>query len=161
MQPMSTIHNWQFGQLKNGVSTLEYIVQSVTPEAATTYRDNGEGWTVTEVMCHLRDYEALFIERAKLTLNQEMAELPNPDPDALAAESKYNEQDLQSVFNEWKTHRAEFITLLETIQDDQWERPAKHPRRGPFTLNDQVFLTVWHDLNHFEQIVRILTEKKV
>ena len=32
--------------------------------------------------------------------------------------------------------------------------------RGPFTLTDQLMLIEWHDLNHIEQIAKILLERK-
>jgi hypothetical protein len=46
------------------------------------------------------------------------------------------------------------------VGDSDWERAASHPKRGLFTLNDQLLLTTWHDMNHSEQMARILAEKK-
>jgi hypothetical protein len=48
---------------------------------------------------------------------------------------------------------------LADVPEAGWERAGNHPRRGRFTLLDQLTLISWHDLNHMEQIVRTLSEK--
>ena len=160
MQSALTIRNWQLDKLTKTPTIMKTILQATSQEDATTYRDGGDGWTVLEVLCHLRDYDALFVDRAQVTLTQEFGDLPNPDPDKLAADNRYNEQDLQQVFDEWVDNRRKYLALLETVNEEDWERPARHPRRGPFTLNDQVLLAAWHDVNHLEQITRTLNEKR-
>ncbi len=160
MQPMTTIRNWQIDQLKKAVSTLQYVIKCISQEDATTLRDGGSGWTVLEVMGHLRDFEAVFVERAHLTIDQDMPDLPFPDQEALAVERRYNEGDLQETYREWADNRLRFIAFLESVGEGGWERPANHPTRGPFTLNDQLLLTVWHDMNHIEQIAHIMVERK-
>lgn len=160
MQSLEVIHNWQLGQLKNAINILRYIISSVSNEDATTYRDGGDGWTVLEVLGHLEEFEGIFIERIQLTLNTDNPELPNRDQDKQAEINRYNEADMDAVLADWIAKREQLLALYDTIEPDQWERPARHPRRGPFTLNDQLALTVWHDMNHFEQIARILLEKQ-
>jgi len=159
MQPMQTIRMWHIDQLKKAVPVLRYLLASISTESITRYRDGGDGWTVLQVLGHLRDYEAIFVERVRLTLEQDFPALPNPDPDELAAQNDYNAQYFQEVLDTWEASRVELVTLLETIEDDAiWERPGNHPRRGAFTLNDQLLLTVWHDMNHFEQITHIIND---
>ncbi len=158
MQPMTTIRNWQIDQMRKAENTIKHIVQTTAPEEAKTIRDGGDGWTVLEVMGHLRDFEAVFLERARLTLEKQMPDLPFPDPGALVVDKRYNDDDLQGSFQAWAATRAEHIALLERVDEGDWERPANHPTRGLFTLNDQLFLTVWHDMNHIEQMAHILVE---
>jgi len=161
MQAMDTIRHWQIDQLRKDMAVLGHIVKHTSQEDATTYRDGGEGWTALEALCHLRDFEAVFFERAQITLAQAMGDLPFPDHEALVTEKNYNAQSLDVVYTEWAQTRREYIEFLQGISgDDTWEKPGKHPTRGPFTLNDQLFLTVWHDTNHIEQIVRTLDEKQ-
>ena len=161
MQPLATIRGWQLDTLHKSISIIAYILQSTPVDDLKTYRDGGEGWTTLEVLGHLRDYEELFIKRAQLTLAEEFPLLPNPDPDELAVTNQYNQQDVMAVVATWTASRRKFIALLEGVADEDWERTANHPRRGPFTLNDQLLLTAWHDCNHIEQMARILAEKKL
>lgn len=162
MQPMTTIRHWQIDQLRKFIPVLGQFIRGVSQEDATTFRDGGDGWTVVEVMCHLRDVEATFLERAKLTTTEDFPDLPFSDPTQRAIDEKYNETDLQTAYDTWVENRQAYIAFMEAVGDDedQWERPGKHPNRGKFTLNDQLFLVVWHDMNHFEQVVRIIQERQ-
>ena len=160
MQPMTTIRNWQFQQMERSLLITKFILDTTAPDALTTYRDSGEGWTVTEVLCHLRDFETVFYERARLTMTQDLPPLPFPDPDGLAVEKRYAAQDAKTVLAEWGTIRGDFLDYLNGVAKEDWERAASHPNRGRFTLHDQLFLTVWHDNTHIEQITRILAEKR-
>lgn len=157
---MTLLRGWQIQQLQHGLSTIQSIVETTPPDDAITYRDGGSGWTVLEVMCHLRDFEGVFMERAKLTVTQDNPELPFPDPDLLAQMHNYNDQQLTEVYTAWRDQRRESITYFEARADSDWVRPAQHPKRGPFTLTDQLFLYTLHDSSHIEQMLRILREQR-
>ena len=64
MRPMTNVRHLHFEQLQNSLKTARYIVQTADPQALTTCRDHGTGWTVAEVIGHLLDCERLFVERA-------------------------------------------------------------------------------------------------
>lgn len=157
---IETIRNWQIQQMSLSIRTVESIIQNTTTEALTTYRDSGDGWTVLQVLGHLRDFEALFYQRARLTVEHENPPLPFPDPDELARVNNYQGQMLEDVFATWKDSRDMYIEYLKARDEADWERPSQHPTRGAFTLHDQLFLTSLHDTLHIEQITRILAEKK-
>ena len=160
MQPMATIRKWHLDQLRNAVVVLEMLVNDLSAEAALSLRDGADGWTIPEVVGHLLDFEGVFIERARLTLTQDLPALPFPDHEALVKENDYANADLKTLVIQWAERRQQFIALLQTIGEDndtQWERPATHPTRGPFTLNDQLLLAVWHDMNHLQQIANMLS----
>lgn len=161
MQPAATIRKWQFEQLHRATDVMKYVVQTASEADLRTYRDGGNGWTVVEVLCHLRDWEDIFAERARMTVEQENAALPNPDPDKAAAEGRYNEQTVNEALAAWNDKRHGLIAYLEGLDESAWGRIAQHPRRGPISLMDQLLLTVWHDMNHIEQITKILTAKQV
>lgn len=160
MQALATVRKWQFDQLRRSVSIVRFIVQKSTVEEMRTYRDGGDGWTVLEVLGHLRDYEGIIHERARLTAEQDQPDLPNADPDQLARDNAYNQQDVNRVMESWSKQRAHFLAFLEAQPEDAWERVGNHSRRGQMTLMDQLLLTVWHDNNHINQMVHILAEKK-
>ncbi|MEL6307733.1 MAG: DinB family protein [Chloroflexota bacterium] len=151
---------WQISQLEKGSPLLENLLTGIPSKNMQIFVDGGKGWTVTEVLCHLRDFEAVFLERARMTVNEDNPALPFPDPEELAREKKYNRADPRKVLKAWQAIRAEHVAFLQARGTDDWERPAQHPTRGNFTLSDQLFLTVWHDTNHIEQIARILAEEQ-
>lgn len=161
MQAMSVIRDWQFDILQKSLRSIHQMLQGVPQEHLTTYRDGGDGWTVVEVLCHLRDYDEVFLQRATLTMQGDYPGLPNPDPDQLATERRYNDQKPEEVIAAWSANREAFLGLLRGISsEDEWEQAGLHPRRGRFTLHDQLLLASWHDMNHIEQMTRILAEKR-
>jgi hypothetical protein len=74
--PSSTIRGWYLEQLRKGLQTTDSILKNVSQHDATTYRDGGTGWTVLEVICHLRDFESVYHERSVLTCSRS----PLPEP---------------------------------------------------------------------------------
>ena len=153
------IRGWQYERMTLSVRTIESIIQSTSPEALTTYRDGGNGWTVLQVLCHLRDFEAVFFERARLTVEQDSPPLPFPNPDELASSNDYENQVLEDVLAAWKETRHAYMDFLQSRSESDWERTAVHPKRGMLTLLEQTFITPLHDSIHIEQMTRILAEK--
>jgi uncharacterized damage-inducible protein DinB len=160
MLPPATIRNFQIDQLRKDLKIINSILSRTSPEEINTYRDGGEGWTVLQVLCHLCDYEDIYFTRAGMTVEQDMPELPNPNPNELAIEHQYSRQDLQATYQKWVERRNEYLAFLDGLDESAWQKSAKHPVRGVMSVEDQVALTVWHDTNHIEQITRILAERK-
>lgn len=160
MLPAASIRGWYIDQLRKGLQIVHSVLSGVSSEDAATFRDGGTGWTILEVMGHLRDYEGIFHQRASMSVEEDLPQLPNPNPDTLASENHYNEQDLQTVYRAWEERRGKFLAYLESLDETGWTRVGEHPRRGKMTVQDQLALTAWHDVNHIEQITRILAERK-
>lgn len=154
------MRGWQFTQLENNIKTIHTWVSTLAPETITTYRDSGNGWTVLEVLCHLRDFEMVFFQRARITVEQDNGALPFPKPDELAAENHYNAQDLNAVLSEWKQHREGLVAYFRERPASDWDRTAVHPTRGLLSLAQQLCLATLHDTIHLEQMVRIMAEKR-
>lgn len=145
--------------MRRTLRTMDNIIAEVNQEIATTYRDGGDGWTVLETLCHVRDFDGFFYGRAVMMLEQPTPQLPAYDHDALAIERRYNEQNLQVVLEDLKASRERFITFFEGLSEDEWERDGIHPERGYFTMTDAAMQVATHDLTHIEQITYILRDK--
>ena len=160
MDELPVIRDWQFELLLKLRRSVRHTLEMAPREALRKYRDSGTGWTVAEVLCHLRDFEGVFLERAKLTVREDFPDLPFPDPERLAIELRYAQEDAWKAFEDWHRRREAYVDFLQNLPEAAWARQGNHPTRGPMTLNQQLFLTSWHDLNHMEQITRILSEKR-
>ncbi len=158
--PQATLRSNQLDAMRKNLLNIGYLIDQTPVPDLTTYRDGGQGWTVLEVVCHLRDFENVFLQRARLTVEQELPPLPFPKPDELAAQNRYSEQDIHAVYADWKTRRSELLAYLEGLNESAWGREAIHPTRGQMSLFDQVVICAWHDINHLEQMLRTLHEKK-
>jgi len=138
--------------------TLNNILQDVNQETATTYRDGPDGWTTLEVVCHLRDFDQFFYERAIMMIEQENPELPAYDHEALVIERAYNSQNLKQTMAELGQSRQRFVDFFKGLTADQWARTGIHPTQGEFSLTDSLMQVGLHDTTHIEQITRILTQ---
>jgi hypothetical protein len=145
--------------IKNGRKSgaiLNAIVAGVDQAAAIGSRDGADGWTTLEVLCHLRDYELLWQERVGLTIREETPKLPGFDVAGLVISNDYINQDFAQILAERNALRADSLALLATLDDATWDRTGIHPSRGEMSIAAQAQQLTNHDVDHIEQIARIL-----
>jgi len=158
MTVTSKAHKRHILLMQNSLKILGYILSNITQETATSFRDGPEGWTVLEVLCHLRDFDGFFHHRAIMMLQEDYPALPAYDHEALAIERAYNRQNLKQVYAELQQSRQILVDFFSHLTSEQWERAGVHPERGHFTMTDAVMQIGLHEVNHIEQITRILAE---
>ncbi len=157
---MANVRKRHIFLMEKTLQILENVLKNVTQEEAMTLRDGENGWTILEVVCHLRDFDGFFRGRAEMMLMQDYPELPAYDHESLAIAMKYNEQDLREALAQLSESRERFIEFFNGLTDEQWEKAGIHPERGHFTMTDAVMQVTTHDANHLEQITRILIGRK-
>ena len=153
-------NEWLLEGLEHSCKTLGHVLAGVTQEQAQTIRDGDDGWSVLEILCHLRDYQAIFAERIRRILDEDLPIFTPYNETArlaLVVENDYANQDMRAVFADYAATRRRMIDLLTSLDADQWQR------EGGFALDDIVDLTMpvvhtlLHDADHTEQIARILS----
>ena len=156
MHPMS----WQFDMMTSNLVIVKQIITSLSDASIYQKRDGGDGWTISEVIGHLADYEITIHQRAQLTVENDNPLLPamTPDPDTQVIEHGYASQQAEDVLNQWQSNRETYLSYLQSLPTDEafWQRLATHPKRGNVPLKEQLILTTWHDTNHMNQIVKII-----
>lgn len=154
--------SWQFDMMSNNLIIVKQLITSVSEKSIFQRRDGGNGWTISEVIGHLADYEVTIYQRARLTAESENPMLPSmqPDPDTQVINGDYANQRAEAVLEQWKEKRETYLTYLKSLPeaDTYWQRPATHPKRGTLIFKDQLILTTWHDTNHMHQIVKIMNQ---
>ena len=156
MAEMTNIRQRHTYLMKRNIEVIEHVLANVSQAQATTYRDGDEGWTTLEVLCHLRDFDEIFLSRARMMLEQDYPQLPAYDHEAMAIEDAYNDQDLAEVLASFQASRRESIAFFRNLSDDEWARSGVHPEKGHFTMTDAVMQVGIHDVTHLEQMTRIL-----
>jgi len=140
--------------LPQSPALLRFILRDVTQaEAMNSWDDD---WNVVFVVCHMRDLEAAYLQRIHMMLEEENPSFPANDQRAMAIERNYAEADLLEALAAFESLRREFIALLRSLDDEQWERQGQHPYFGETTILTQAINNVMHDVNHIEQIARAL-----
>ncbi|MCA0354291.1 MAG: DinB family protein [Chloroflexi bacterium] len=149
---------WHLPLMSRTLETLGHILARVSQQQATTLRDGADGWTVLEVVCHLRDYDRIFQDRASSMLEQDNPLFQSYNPDQLARERNYNASELHAVYAELCVSRTRYVEFFQSLSPEQWQRHGTHPKLGAFSLADALMQVTGHDLIHMEQITRILLQ---
>ncbi len=135
---------------------LEAVLSGVDTERARSARDGADGWSVIEILCHLRDFDGFYQDRIALMLNETNPVLRGYDHEAIARDDRYQEQDVREALDLYLASRRAFLTMVQGLSEDQLERTGIHPEHGEMTVLNQAFRSVTHDIEHTEQIVRSL-----
>ena len=153
---------WLIAGLENSARILDHVLADVSQERARAIRDGAEGWSVLEIICHLRDYQAIFATRIARILEEDNPSFVAYDEAARLAmviDNNYAGQDLRRVFDDYRATRRRLVDRLSSLSEDKWAR------MGSFAADDQVDIwmvaahTLLHDCNHTEQIARILRQQ--
>lgn len=112
------------------------------------------GWGAIENMCHLRDWEEIFVDRARAIVDQDRPELPAYDDELWAIERDYRGQNPERVMQRLRALREEFVGVLKGVPPEGWARTGYHADRGEIDLR-------WlaeHALQHGEEHLALLRE---
>jgi len=128
------------------------------PSQAWTKRPEPDEWSPTEILCHLRDVEKeVNLPRVQLLLEQNNPFLAGKDTDPWAEQRHYIRQDGMQALFKFTAARLELLDLLETIQPEDWNRPARHAIFGPTRLAELVGINAGHDRLHVRQVERAIS----
>jgi FMN phosphatase YigB (HAD superfamily) len=126
---------------------LKPVLQNVR-----TQRPVPDEWSLTEILCHLRDTEReVNLMRIKLLLEQDEPFVPARNTDQWAKERAYNEQDIEDALSEFTATRLETLGILQNLSKKEWERKARHAIFGPTNLLELVKFMADHDRLHIRQ----------
>jgi len=162
-------------RLRQSPDELEAIIAGKT-DAELGRRPDARNWSVTEIICHLRDVEELFqirfhtviaLDEPRILVLGASADDLAPwrfggaighplDPDRWAEDRQYARSDPREALGALRGRRAEILALLHTLSPAEWMRVGIHLGRGPLTLGDWVASLAAHDDNHMGQIHRAL-----
>jgi FMN phosphatase YigB (HAD superfamily) len=134
---------------------LAVIVESVRglPQVDWGRRPSPESWSLTEIMCHLRDGEVeVNLPRVKRILEEENPFLSAAAIDGWARERNYQTQSGPEALEAFVAAREEKLAILDRLSPDDWKRPARHAVFGPTTLQELVTFINEHDRLHLRQI---------
>ena len=119
-------------------------------------RGGDEGWSVVEVLCHLRDAEEQALERMRLMRDHDNPVIAAYDQDSWASERNYAAADLHEALAAFHRFRSQHIAELAQLSPQQWKRSGQHEEQGEITIADHTLHIAAHDAVHAAQIARQL-----
>lgn len=137
-------------------AVLDSMTRGLSPEA-WKQKSFADGWTMTELACHLRDTER-EIHHMQLKLFENGAEpfIPRPDTGVWASQRDYLHEDGPAVFGEFYAARNATLELLNNAAEDQWEKKARHAIFGPTNFREVAGFIADHDRLHVHQAWSLL-----
>jgi hypothetical protein len=111
-------------------------------------------WSVREIVAHLADCEVVFAFRLRQALAEDHPTIQPFDQDRWAA--RYAVYDLAAALRLFEAMRGWNLLLIDGVTSPERRRPTTHPERGTMTFWTIVETMAGHDINHLQQIERIL-----
>jgi uncharacterized damage-inducible protein DinB len=113
-------------------------------------------WSVTEILAHLADAEMVLGFRVRLTVGQPGVPIQAFDQDVWATFSHYDQIPASESLERFTVNRRDNVRLLRSLTPEQLQHHGIHTERGRETVAHVVKMWAGHDLNHRQQIERML-----
>jgi hypothetical protein len=138
---------------------LERLVKGV-PKSKLRKRPAADKWSVSEIAAHLADAEIAIGFRLRLILGAPGTPVAAYDQDSWVKSLHYEKRDPRKSVEQFKAVREANLGLLNSLAPEQWKHHGMHSERGKETIERLVQMTAGHDLNHLQQIERIVSGKR-
>lgn len=138
---------------------LEHLIKDV-PTTKLRERPAADKWSVSEIAAHLGDAEIVTGFRMRLILGAPGAPIAAYDSDSWVASAHYEKRDPRKSVEQFRVLREANLALLESLTPEQWKHYGMHSERGQETIELMVRMAAGHEINHLQQIERILPAKR-
>jgi hypothetical protein len=138
---------------------LAKLMKRASP-AKLRKRPAPDKWSPAEIIAHLADVEIVIGWRVRSILGAPGTAIQAFDQDAWVTTGHYAKRDTRKSLEQFRVLRDTNLALYKTLSPEQWKHHGMHSERGEETLEKIVRMMAGHDVNHLEQIERILAPKK-
>ena len=143
-----TVLSTTSGQLRELTAGLSREQLFRTPEAGR--------WSIAQILAHLADAEIAGAWRFRSVLAQDGVPLAPFDQDAWAGAFKYEQVDPSASIELFTANRTATLALLRRVDPVRHRHHGMHAERGQETIEHMIRLYAGHDLNHLQQIERLV-----
>jgi DinB superfamily len=137
---------------------LERLIKGV-PTSKLRKRPAADKWSVSEIAAHLADAEIVIGFRMRLILGAPGTPIAAFDQDSWVISGHYEKRDSRKSVEQFRVLREANLALLKSLTPEQWKHYGMHSERGQETIEHIVRMIAGHDINHLQQIERILPAK--
>src|SRR6266849_4477467 len=137
---------------------LERLIKRV-PASKLRKRPAADKWSIGEIVAHLGDAEIVIGFRLRLILGAPGSPIAAFDQDSWVTSGHYEKRDPRKSVEQFRVSREANLALLKSLTPEQWKHYGMHSERGQETIEHIVRMFAGHDINHLQQIERILSPK--
>jgi hypothetical protein len=138
---------------------IERLLKGV-PASKLRKRPAPEKWSVAEIVAHLADTEIVGGFRIRFILGAPGTPIQGFDQDKWVIALHYDKRDPRKSLEQFRALREANLAMLKTLSPEQWKHHGLHSERGEESVETIVHMFAGHDINHIQQIERILAPKK-
>jgi hypothetical protein len=138
---------------------LARLIKGASP-AKLRKRPAADKWSVAEIFAHLADVEIAVSWRIRLILGAPGTPVQAFDQDAWVAAGHYAKRDARKSLEQFRVLRETNLALYKMLTPEQWKHYGMHAERGEESVERIVGMLAGHDINHLEQVERLLARKK-
>ena len=138
---------------------LDRLIKGV-PNAKLRKRPAPDKWSVAEILAHLADVELVIGWRMRSILGAPGTPVQAYDQNAWVTTGHYDKRDPRKSVELHRVVREANLALLKSLSPDQWKQYGQHAERGQESVEHIVRMVAGHDVNHIQQIERILKPKQ-
>jgi len=129
------------------------------PMAKLRKRPAPEKWSVSEIIAHLADGEIVAAFRLRLILGAPGTPIVAYDQNQWVICGHYEKRDPQESAELFRVLREANLALLKSLKPEQWKLCGMHSERGQESIEHIVRMFAGHDINHLQQIEKILPRR--
>jgi uncharacterized damage-inducible protein DinB len=135
--------------------TLACLIEQVA-DTKLRQRPAPEKWSVTEILAHLAEDELSSSWRYRQMLEHDGIELTGFDQEFWASVGDYSAWKAEDALAMFRLLREANLRMLARLTPEQWQCHGVHTERGTLTVQNLCRHMAAHDLNHIEQVRKIL-----
>jgi hypothetical protein len=135
-------------------AALRAAVQGLSEtQLNTPYRDGG--WTVRQVVHHVPESHMNAFTRFKLALTETSPTIKPYNEDAWVKLGDVPRTPVETSIVLLEALHQRWVTLLEVMGPEDFERPLIHPEIGAITLDRMLQLYAWHGRHHVAHVTTL------
>ncbi|MGE5207563.1 MAG: DinB family protein [Chlamydiota bacterium] len=140
---------------RQALHTIASLMEEAAP-AKLKQPPAPEKWSVLQIIAHLAEDELASSWRYRQMLEHEGRELTAFDQDLWARLGDYKSWEPKDALAMFCLLRQANLRMFARLTPQQWERYGIHTERGKVTMRELCRHMAAHDINHIEQIRKIL-----
>jgi len=137
--------------LRKTPKEVKKLLEGLDEDIFTKLPTNG-GWSIRQVVTHLRDAQGVLSTRLKLILEQDNPILTSQAVFDWATREDGKPASTNDIFDMYWSARKKSLDILETIPLKDWWRTGEHEEFGKLTLTQQVSYFAAHEITHLRQL---------
>lgn len=121
-----------------------------------TSRPTAEKWSIVEILAHLAEDELATSWRYRQMIERDGVPLAGFDQELWAKLGTYRIWGCDEAIELFRLLRKANLRMLDSLSPEKWAHSGEHAERGRLTVADLARHMAAHDINHLQQIERLL-----